>query len=1019
MMTLRKKQIFRCGFLAVIAFCLASVLTFLSADKSVAYAGTASFVETVYVGDVIKADEHKIEGVSAEGVIATFPSGGVYGGESISLSQAGKYRITYYANVNGERVEEVKQYLAIRRPKDVMIVEDGMNVAFGDYQIESPYELKKGINGTVVDFKSGQSVTFTTRIKTEKLTKDYDILEMIVMPSVFGETDFERLTVVVTDANDASNYVEILIDSSNTVDGAGMVSYVRAGAPGQTYGGYEGKTYHTANYGTSVEHSFRGTACINGNRNNKTVSENLLTVAIDNSQKIVYCGPYSATSTEKLLVNDLDDPLHYKSNPWSGFTSDEVVVKVTAGKFVKGQGKVVFTNVGDYDLTKDIFDSAAPEISVEYDSTLVPVAEVGKEFPLFAFSAKDGLDDSVKSNVWVYHVSSSGKRVTVNHDGEKFLAAYSGKYEIVYHAEDYSGNAAESKIVINAVEKAPEITADIGEALIESEVYGEVNLTLPSQLSVSGGSGALSVEREVLSPSGEKLDVKERLVLTELGDYKAVYVVTDYLGNKASFTKTVRVSAIAAPKFVEEPSFESALIKGFTYELPSAMAVETLNGEVKELAVKVYVNGVLVENSFVADGAQATVAYVAEGQTGTAEWTKTFAIVDTENGKYKSRYFYTEGNLSVADEENYLRFTVKGDGRAEFLNALSSTSFVAQLRFDASAINFNAMRFIMTDAQNKALSVTYTFRYDAAQKSWFMQLKDGQTTSFFTSKDIFTFMYMSSNGKIVDASGEQIVTIKSYDNGDVFNGFSNMVYFAIEFEGVAGDSAIGVEKLCNQMLGYGLSGFDFAKDDMKPVIELNDTFVTRQSLGAKANIPTARAFDVLSQVESVTVVVEGVNGETLYSGSALQAIDITLSKAGYYVVTYKAKDTLGNTAKITYGISVNDEVKPVLTVNNNLKSEYKVGDKIAVPGYTVTDNDGAYFVQVMLLMPNNEMRLLIYDKSGSVTSLLDKENPVYDNDFKTDNGEFVVTDAGRYVLRIIAYDEYYNYVVEEIVFNVK
>ena len=62
---------------------------------------------------------------------------------------------------------------------------------------------------------------------------------------------------------------------------------------------------------------------------------------------------------------------------------------------------------------------------------------------------------------------------------------------------------------------------------------------------------------------------------------------------------------------------------------------------------------------------------------------------------------------------------------------------------------------------------------------------------------------------------------------------------------------------------------------------------------------------------------------------------------------------------------------------------------------------------------------LVYDENGTKTSYLDKANNIYDNDFKTGDGGFILQSKGLYVLRIVAYDEYYNYVVTEIEFKVK
>ena len=60
MITKCKKQIIRYGIITVIAFCLASLISFISFDKNIAQAGARvvpAGAETIYVGDIIKAEE--------------------------------------------------------------------------------------------------------------------------------------------------------------------------------------------------------------------------------------------------------------------------------------------------------------------------------------------------------------------------------------------------------------------------------------------------------------------------------------------------------------------------------------------------------------------------------------------------------------------------------------------------------------------------------------------------------------------------------------------------------------------------------------------------------------------------------------------------------------------------------------------------------------------------------------------------------------------------------------------------
>ncbi len=1025
MKTARRKNICRYGLLAIVFVCLSLFSAFFIKEPKQAAAADSTY-EELYVGDVIDAEDYTISydggSVQAEKLTVVRPSGGVYGGSSFVAEQAGWYEVTYYATVNGEKVEKQCRYLAIRQPEDLIIADEGTTVSYGKYEVESPYEMTQNTYGAIVAFKAGQSITFNAKIKTSKLTANYNILDFIVMPSVFKETDFEKLTIRVSDAEDASNYVEIIVLSSNTVDGEGQISYIKAGAVGQQAGGYEGSTYHnTGIYGTQVEHSFRALGHLGDFRDTYTISEQSLTVAIDHEEKKVLCGPVSNTLKDKLVVNDLDDPARFKGNPWGGFTSDEVVVQVTAGSFSKSLGTVLFKSFGDYNLARDIEDKRAPEISLQYDrSKKMPVAIVGSRFPMIPYTAKDNLDAQINTQTYVYYVDENGQRINVGHDDESFFVKYQGTYEIVYTATDYSGNKAEEVVTIEAVNGTPDIFIAIDEESVTAEAYQTISIPEAAAIGVFGGSGALTVERTVFSPDRAILDVKDSLQLTELGEYKVVYKVTDYLNNVKYGVITVESVATEAPRFIQTPMFDKKLIKGFTYELAQPFVVETVEGALVDLACETYVNGTLVNGSFTASGDVAEIKYVATGATGISEWSVNVPVVDTEAGKYQSKYFYVENNVTVVDEKEYVAFSFAEDSAIEFVKELYSKGFSLTMSYDVEKMNFSKMSIILTDAQDKTLSVTAAFTYDAMANAWYLQMNGkGSKIAFVTSKNTMTFSRSEDGLKILDSSGTDVTQVKEYDNGEAFKGFSNTVYVRIEFADVQGDSAWHINQICNQTLGYRKSSIDKAKDEIKPVILLDGDFMIRQKLGTVANIPTATACDVLGQITEFTIRVEKADGTVLVNGDATQRVSLTLSEAGSYMVTYFAKDSNGNSVTLPYVMIVNDETAPTITVQNTLKQTYKVGDHVTIPTYSATDNGDHCYIQVELILPNNEVRLLHYNVDGEITSLLTSDNTLYNKSFKVDENTFVLEEKGLYVLRFFAYDEYYNYVAKEIRFNVE
>lgn len=1018
-----RRKVLRFGLMMLVALCFIAMFT-LSSFKSVTVKAESD-VETILVGDVIEAKNFEISHggskVKAENMTIAYPDGGVYVSDSFEVQQAGIYQITYQATVNDQKVEQTQKYKALRRPQDMIIGSEGMKIDYGKFFV--PHEtlkVQKDVKGALVNFRSGQSIEFVTNIPTAKLTAGFNIFDLIVMPSVYGETDFERLTVRVTDADDATNFIEIIIDSSNTEDGNGQTSYVKAGANGQQPGGYEGSTYHTSNYGTAIEHSFRGLARKYSSREEVIISEHSITVSIDNDSRQVYCGPATNTDKSNLFVNDLDDSTHYKSNPWGGFTSDEVSVKITAGKFSKVEGVVLVKSFAGFNLSKNIDDTVAPTISVDYDiNGVLPTAVVGKDFPLFSYEAKDLLDKTLNFNVWVYYIDGSNK-ITIPNDGKTFNAKYEGDYVIVYSAEDLSGNETKQEIEITAVKTAPNIFVAIEDSLQEYDVYSTVTIAQDFEVKAYGGSGDLSIERTVYDPQKNVLTVKDRLTLEKLGDYKVVYKVTDYLGNVEYKVVTLRSKGTLAPVFVEEPRFESQFVKGFVYELENPLVVDSADGVLKEVECEIYVNGVLTEGSFTADGELVTIRYVAKGSNG-QETTREIevGVVDTEYGKYKSRYFYTQDEMQIIDELTHVSIGFESDSKVEFINALSTSELKLSLSYEIASMNFKTMKVVITDGANANLKVTVTFSFDKDSNKWYMNLNGNSVQiPFATTDNLFSLAYDEATKAIKDASGVEAGSISKWDDGDDFIGFSESVYVSFEFGAVSAPSAIFIDQICNQSMGYNKESIDDAFDEIEPVIVFDEVFVNRQQLGAKAKIPTARAFDVLGQITTFTVTVR-LNSEVVATGSATEPIDLMLDKAGSYQVLYYAEDTLGNFKQIPYVIIVNDETAPTLTVKGKVKSEYKLGAKVKLPKYSATDNGENCYIQVCVILPNNEMRLLHYVENGELTSLLSFENKLYESAFKANDNAFYANSTGLYIIRILAYDEYYNVTLKEFEFIVK
>lgn len=91
---------------------------------------------------------------------------------------------------------------------------------------------------------------------------------------------------------------------------------------------------------------------------------------------------------------------------------------------------------------------------------------------------------------------------------------------------------------------------------------------------------------------------------------------------------------------------------------------------------------------------------------------------------------------------------------------------------------------------------------------------------------------------------------------------------------------------------------------------------------------------------------------------------------------------------------------------------------MTIPTYTVSDNLNSCFVDVILLLPNAEIRLLTHDDNGQIVYSLTNE-ALYNSSFINSETSFKTEQVGSYILRFVAYDDQYNRCVQELTFTVE
>ena len=479
-------------------------------------------------------------------------------------------------------------------------------------------------------------------------------------------------------------------------------------------------------------------------------------------------------------------------------------------------------------------------------------------------------------------------------------------------------------------------------------------------------------------------------------------------------------------------SFPDALLKGFTYEIPTLYAKEcTSEGVITKEAV-VLINGKqYTEPSFVADGESVRIQYVAKGSTGKEERiTNEYVVRDGEEGKRQDNYFLCSDS-EVALERNYVEYkTTKTTNKTSFINKINSRSFTLIFNYDFDTFKASGVRVTLEDETR-----THSYSMDVAIGKTDCKLtypgcvnQPTVATQFDNGVNKMRLSYNSSKGTVTDIDSNILCAVTKDDNGKPFAGFGGYVYLTIsilEPDPVAG-SRIMLERLSNQTLGYRAKDASRAEDTISPEIYLDYEFNRKQIIGSTFSVPKALSCDILNPIETFTVEMysrydDGKVKETLISKTdASVEHSVKLDKFDNYLIKYTSVDKAGNEVIATRLLYVIENQPPVLEVDySNIKKVYTVGDSIGLPTFKISDNSDHYQVNIYVFDPHSRMYLLQNTTDGVTTSMLTNDNGTYDSDFFVNETTWKALIAGEYRFKVVAYDSCYNYSSSEYTFYAK
>lgn len=974
-------------------------------------------------------DETKV----VNGKIIT-PSGASLTGREFTAKEHGLYKVVYETYFGREAVNRTVNYLCKRKSMDYFSFNDVVEASYGEFRHNTS---RFSHHGVVLDFRSGATINFNEPldvndfmevqpIEPGKIYSDpssgavaKSLLDVIVDPANKMEMDFGGLLFRLTDAEDPNNYVEMRMQEPGYTDYlAGALSYVRVGASNNYLAGWEfGWTgsdgayhpghYHLSSSGTGIAMSFKAQAYQDYLHSGQ--------ILFDYGNKRFYSYPGSLSHEQVFFINDLDNPELYRTNIWDGFKGDKFYLSITPYAFTNPHGRLIVKSIGKYNFENEIIeDITAPRIEIDYQNNEpfnLPKALVGNRYSIFSSKVVDNYDSFLNAKVSViYKDTVNGQDIDVNVSNNSFLASKSGTYYINYDATDRSGNSADRvSLKVETVDNISPVSLTYNGEPISSYVFKDVNIPSINDIVASGGSGYISLTRTIYDPDNNIVELNgNNLHLEDIGTYHVIFKGVDYLGNEGSLDISVNSLSLEKPEFVDNVNLPPVLIKGFTYKFDKVRTVESVNSENVFGESLIKVNGNDYQGSYTADGEEVTVEYIARGDTGETIESFIIPVINPygEGGMLnEANYFY--GDIAKQYNEDDITFTFNEEKTILFANKLDSSNLYVNLEQIDGKTNFKNIKFKLISASDSTRAMT--FDLDVVNQKINVPVF-GNLDFVFSGKEMI-FQYQDNNMYLLDSLDNIIAQCVYDDNNDLFEGFKDGVYLSLTFSGVTSESQVKITKLNNHALGYKNNDGDV----VGPTIRLDSEFLPVQYHDEEFFYPTFNAYDVFSEITTSQIRIITPSEEVL-NRNADEFNSFIINEYGSYTVSYNAIDSFGNPTRRTYVSFVYDDVKPSLTVGELKNDKYHVGDIVKIPTYTANDNLGHVIVDVILIMPSNEMRILTHDDNGNITYAL-IDTTLYNSSFIVDKESFRLEMKGRYTLRYVAYDEGYNVTTVERVFN--
>ena len=984
-------------------------------------------------GSTLTIPAGTIDGVKATKYIVIAPSGNGYNSETITLSEAGRYTIKWYAQVGGKEVSAEKTFLVEKGVYSAEgkvtceYMEDLEHAQFANYENGTFTKEDVTFEGDGIKVTVGDESKFTYNnvIDLRNFSKDH-FIEIFPYQQLWNvwtapsgsycefKDDATNYLITLTDCYDPSNYVTIDLEYTENWHyahraNAFYMNY-RAGASGQVAHGLskddKGSLFID---GSKYSVSFAPMKGMSGTN----TSQLGMKLYYDTETQRVYvsfadfiCSKNDGVWNKRVLLADLANEDIYPDNAFKGFTTGEVYLSLSAKNIVDSTAKMDITSLGGLSgqaMLEMTQDREAPIIKTDEKLDAMKTIVVNEEISIpnaLSFDPNNVSDLNAKVAVYYNYDPNSATNALVGIVNGKFTPKKTGAYTIVYTSEDSNGNSSKTLVELNCIEAAEGKAVTLNSATsTEHEAGAYVDIP---ECAISGVYTDDSYLKVYFVENGEeKLYTDSQIFLDKLGKFEFKYV---YETPFATYTTMAEITSIPTDKVVMgAPALPEYFIKGASYTLDTVFAQEYTAVPTPPKAATMVMKAdsgeyKQIDPACVTIDAENSVQFKYEYGTGVVESEVIKVLEVGFNGTLQmENYFHDEQDLfTKTAAKTYLQYVTKGSpekATLNYINPLSLATFDIEFLFPSADkagetyVSPASMTFTFTDYYDRNNVATFTLR--PAKAGLFIDVNGVERVGQIGQRkflDVKTY-FSYSNGAI-NFEGA------AYDLGTKFT--NDKFLLSITLNGVEdGEACMQLSLLSDNTLKASKS------DNANPKIYVAETNMGYHTLGKVITIGKAIASDIVAPYVESGLKVK----VTTPSGAFAKSLDgivldgtnpvdrdyqITLDQIGFYSVIYTYTDQNGDFESFSYSPIIKDMQGPTIVVDGKVKDEVvsaKWGASVTVATYSVSDN--------MSAIENIDSCIQVIYPSAIMRKV-------------PNGGSFYAEEKGRYTVVYYAYDEVGN-----------